>query len=216
MAAEGDRCVVSEQTIDDLLGDVAPDDAEDAPIEIGQAPDIRQVVRGVTVTWLMDAFRKDRRTVRKRLAELTPLKYGKGNTPIYDFVQACSYLVEPKIDLDKYLQTLKPEQLPLPLQTEYWDVILKRQKALERAGQLWPTDKVIEVFSEVLKHVKDATQLWATTLDRRTGLTPQQYEVLEKLTDKLLDDIHKRLSQMESLRQTPSSLAEIEETHDAV
>lgn len=211
MAAEGDRCVVRRLSIEDLLGGNEPDDATNAPLEIGPSPDLKEVIRGVTVTWLMDAFRMDRRSVRKKLADLAPLKYGKGNTPIYDFVQACSYLVKPKVDIAKYIKTLKAEELPLDLQGDYWDALLKKQKWEERAGELWRTNDVIEVFGEVLKHVKTSTQLWANTIDRKTGLTTEQYAILEKLTDALLDDIHKRLSEMETKRKTPSTAAALEE-----
>lgn len=207
---------MTSRSIEDLIGgeDETEDDVSNEPIVIGESPDITQIFRGVTVTWLMQAFRMDRSTVKKRMANCQPLKYGKGNVPIYDFVQACEYLVKPKVDLDEYLKRLKPEDLPLDLRKEYWEAQLKKQRWEEKAGQLWRTEDVIEVYSEALKHIKTSTQVWASNLDRKSGLTAEQYELLGKMTDRLLSDMHERLLDMQNHKTTANSLDSAEQAAD--
>jgi len=207
---------MTSRSIEDLIGgeDETEDDVANEPIVIGESPDITQIFRGVTVTWLMQAFRMDRSTVKKRMANCQPLKYGKGNVPIYDFVQACEYLVKPKVDLDEYLKRLKPEDLPLDLRKEYWEAQLKKQRWEEKAGQLWRTEDVIEVYSEALKHIKTSTQVWASNLDRKTGLSTEQYDLLISMTDRLLSDMHQRLLEMQNNKTTPNSLDGAEDPED--
>lgn len=173
--------------------------------------DITPTYRGVTVNWLHDAFRMDKTTIKKKLARLEPISYQRGNTPLFDFVQAASYLVRPRVDLKEYIKTLRPEDLPNDLQKEYWDALLKRQKYMRQAGELWHTNDVIEVFGEAFKQIKTASQLWINQLDRTTGLTPTQLKTLESLVDQLLDDLHTRLTDMQNRKSTGSSAEDMAE-----
>lgn len=208
-------------SIDDLIGAPSPPKKRGGQLKEGivesrkyrdqpeheqsEALDIRDVYRGVTITWLMNAFRMDRSTVKKKMADCVPIKYSRGNIAIYDFVQAASHLAKPRIDIGEYLKTIKPTDLPAGLQTDYWDALLKRQKYERQAGDLWHTDDVLEVFGEAFKHIKTSTQLWVSRLERTTGLTSEQIEILNKLTDTLLDDMHGKLVSMKKTSTTRSS-----------
>lgn len=189
---------MSDRDLDDILGQ------SESITVVEAAPDIQEVMRGVTATWLMQAFRMDRITVRRKLKDLLPIKYGRGNVPIYDFVQACQYLVKPKVDIAEYIKGVKAEELPLDLQKDYWDAHMKKLRYEEAAGKTWRDEDVIELFGETFKGIKTATQLWASDIDTKTGLTPEQYEMLQKATDKMLDDIHKTLSDLKNKRHTKS------------
>lgn len=171
--------------------------------------DFTPTYRGVTVNWLRHAFRMDASTIKKKLSMLTPVSYQRGNTPLFDFVQAASYLVKPKIDLRQYIKNLRPEDLPVDLQKDYWDALTKRQKYMRQAGELWHTSDVIDVFGEAFKHIKTSTQLWVNQLDRQTGLTAEQLRILEKLADQLLDDMHTRLASLKDHRATSSSVEDL-------
>lgn len=202
--------------IEDLLGrpkrsPAEPKPTDDQPLEEqSQYLDIRDVYRGVSINWLKEAFRMDRSTVKRRIADLAPLKYARGNIAIYDFVQAASCLVKPKLDIGELVKTMKPEDLPNDLQKEYWEALLKRQKYKHQAGEFWHTEDVINVFGEAFKHIKESTQLWVNALDRQTGLTPEQVKLLTQLADNLLEDIHGRLSKMKKKRRTPSTAEDVE------
>lgn len=194
------------RSVEDLLGTPDADDTDAFSLDIGAITD------GVSVTWLFQAFRMDRQTVKKKLGRLQPIKMKGGNIPLYDFVQASSRLApRPEKELREILKTVRPTDLPRDLQAEYWETKLKKQKYERLAGLLWHTDDVVRVFGEACKHIKSSVQLWINTLERKEKLTPSQFETIQKLTDQLLDDMHNRLSGMTLENATPSSVSEDED-----
>src|SRR5258708_7976004 len=79
------------------------------PVRAGQPAigDWSATLAGVSITWLSNAFRMDRQTVKKRLARLEAMGNGHAGQPIYDFVQAAAYLVKPKVNVAEYIKGLK-------------------------------------------------------------------------------------------------------------
>jgi hypothetical protein len=136
--------------------------------------DYRENVAGVSITWLCTMFRMDRRTCQKRLAMCPPLRRGVGDAPMFDLAQAAAFLVKPKINIGEWVKSLRPADLPPYLQSEFWDAQNKRQKWEENAGELWRTEKVIEVFADVFKHIKETMQQWQDSIERKEGLTGER------------------------------------------
>lgn len=209
------RTVVSRRAdddLDDLLGGApSPTKRGPKPAAANQTTDWTVTLNGVSVTWLMQAFRMDRQTVKKKLARLLPIGNGSGGQPLYDFVQAASYLVKPQVDVGAYIQSLRPQDLPPLLQKEYWDARLKRQRWEERAGDLWRTDEVRNTFSEVFKLIRTRMQLWVDDLDRAKSLSNEHRLVVTQLVDSLQDDLHRSLIELAEQRQTASMKAEIDD-----
>lgn len=175
---------------------------------------LKEIHRGVSVTWLMQAFSMDRTTVRKKLAKLDPIASERGNAEIYNFRQACAYLVKPKVDIHEYMKSMKPTELPVELQKDYWDARAKRQKYELNAGMLWRTTDVQEVFGEAFKHIKTSVQLFISTIERTSEMTPAQRKTLENLCDGMLVDLHQRLVSMKDSKRTASSLESDNEIDD--
>lgn len=171
---------------DDLIGD--------APAEVGS--DWAEYVKPVSMTFLMQVFKMDRLTVKKKLAELPPIRMAKGGVPEYDFRQAAAYLVKPKVDIAEYIKTLRPTDLPAYLQDQWWAAQLKRQKWQKEAGELWPTDDVIAVFGDVFQHMKTTMQLWVDQIAENHAVTPAMRTELVQLVDGLQRDLHERLVAM--------------------
>lgn len=167
-----------------------------------------RVLNGVTATWLGQMFNMDPRTVRKKLAAVSPIGRGKGGADLWNFRIACQYLVEPKIDLNEYLQTIRPEQLPNKINRDYWDAKLKEMKFREEAGELWRTEKVLDVFAETLKHMRGCMNLWIDTVEKNATTTPEQKKVIKNLIDSLQNDIHAMLIERGSSGETQSYLEE--------
>lgn len=204
---------------DDLIGD--SDEAEVAKrrkVELhlsdryrtrdpqtGVSIDLTDVHAGVTVDWLASVFGMATRTVKKRMAGLQPMKRLRGST-MYDLRQAAAYLVDPMIDFDKFIKTLRPEDLPPKLSKDYWDALLKMRKYQLLAGELWATGDVLEVLGGAFKHIKESTQLWINTVERTTELTNKQRDLLVSLADQLLADVHSRLVTMPDNARTASIL----------
>lgn len=180
-----------------------------------QPIDFRVNLAGVSIDWLAAMFAMDRGTVRKRLAGCPELRMGPGGAPLFSVAQAAAYLVKPKIDIASWVKSLRPADLPPYLQSEFWDAQNKRQKWEENAGDLWRTDKVVEVFADVFKLIKETMQLWTDSIERKQGLTGEQRALLAQMTDGLQNDLHKKLIEFAAKKQTPSSLAEMKDIEKA-
>lgn len=174
--------------------------------------DWAETLAGVSLTWLSNAFRMDRQTVKKRLARLPSIGNGVAGQPVYDFLQAASFLVKPKVNIAEYIKGLKPTDLPNSLQNDFWEAKLKRQTFEQRAGNLWPTESVLEVFGRTFLLLKDTMQLWVENLaDTAPGLTDAQRKQLTQMVDGLQAELHKNLVEMPRGNRTRSQLAELDE-----
>lgn len=212
--------------IRDILGDddddsiLAPktrkEPPEPLPTEHEDTYDIQNVFKPVSLTWLSKAFRKDLYTVKKRLADCPPTRYAGGNRPEYDFVLAASYLVDPKFDITEVIKTMQPKDLPVDLQKDYWTAMRAKQRFEEEAGQLWRTEDVLDVFGEAFKLIRTSTQLWASQLERSSGLTQDQYKHLQAATDSLLDELHEKLTSLQNKQKTPNALQRHNEENNEV
>lgn len=164
---------------EDLIG---PSSTEELSLDIGA------VYGGVSANWLCHVFGMDRVTVKKRLAEGKCQVAGKNKgTPLYLIKDAAAWLVKPQVDLTKYIQGLRPNDLPPILNAAYWDAMLKRQKWEENAGDLWRTKDVIDVLGNLATTLKSTIQLWP---EQVSGLSDKQRLELEQRAAGLLDSIH--------------------------
>jgi hypothetical protein len=178
--------------------------------------DMTDVFAGVSVGWLSKVFGMDPSDVRKRLADCPPL-YKRKAGYVYSLPIAAKFLVKPVFDVKKYLESMKPSELPAQLQKDYWDSALKRQKWEENAGHLWRTEAVLETLGETFKLIKFSMQLWADNLERVTGLTTEQKRLLVQMVDGLQDEIYQTLvtnSQNRSTLPVRAELADAEPEND--
>lgn len=207
-AREADRQAKIDKEIDDLVGGIT-----DEVSVVNQKLDLSDVFAGVSVSWLAHAFQMDRVTCKKKLAQCPPLRKERG-APIYSLRQAAQYLVPPKVDVAAYIKGMNPKELPSLLQDAYWSAMIKRQTWEERAGQLWPTQKVLGVFAELARKLKTAITLWADNIESVTGLSTEQMKLLTEESDAVLEIIYKVLVDAPSRSLTPSSIVEQNEEQD--
>ena len=197
----------------DILGSMDDDFDE---VITSKVSDVYKLAGGVSVQWLARAFRTTRHLVDKKLVGLKPLSVGKHGNPLYDFVEAAELIVEPKVDVEKYLTTLKPEKLPERLREGYWNAKLKRQRWEEKAGDLWRTEVVIERFSEVLLELRMMLQLIPDSVERAAGLSDEQHRVVRSVIDDIQTKMHEQLIKYAADRLTPSQLGEEDEDDDVL
>ena len=171
-------------------------------------------LEGVTVSFLAQVFGHDPAKV-KRLLVNCPIKHSRqrGRTQrqhLYDLSTAASYLVEPKISVEDVLAQIKREDLPPAINTAFWDAQLKRQKWEENAGQLWRTETIGGAIGGMFQTIKFTIQLWADTIERQTGLSEEQRDLLNDMTDKLQQDIFASLQENATATMTGPQLAELD------
>lgn len=195
-----------------LLGD---DDDQPSSAQETITVDARMLLQGVSTGLLSQIFRMDNMTVRKRLKDCPEVGKWRGGAPLFDLAQAAGYLVKPKIDIKQWVKSLRPADLPPYLQSEFWEAQVKRQKFEENAGELWRTEKVIALYAETFKLIKDTMNLWVDNIERESGLTNEQRDKLTQLVDGLQSEIHSRLMTLQGKEEKTANsfdeLADIEE-----
>ncbi len=175
--------------------------------------DMTDVFGGVTVGWLSKVFNMDPSDIKRRLADC-PVMHRRKAGYVYDLKLAARYIVKPIFDARKYIETMKPSELPANLQDTYWKSQLARQKYELNAGELWRSADVMMVLGDVFKTIKFTMQLWADNLERQTGLTEKQRFALVGMVDALQNELHQKLVEMKDIKQTPHSGVEKTEEDD--
>jgi hypothetical protein len=175
------------------------------------ASELADVLNGVSTQTLCSLFRMGRATVIRRLKDCPVKVTSKNGTRQYDIAVAARYLVDPVVSLEDFLSELKPEQLPERTRESFWNA--KRKELLYRrdAGELWPTDSVIEVFAETFKSFRKANQLWADTVEETIGLTDEQRKLVLLLSDRALDEVSKHLNVQALKNATHSYVKELDD-----
>lgn len=152
---------------------------------------------GASISQLGQLFKMDRRTVQSKLGTgLQPVGRRDGH-PIYAIYDAAPLLVEHDISLDNveaiaaYIQKLDPTRLPRMLTKEFWAAMINKQNYEAKAEHLWPTEKVVEVFGDLVKSIRMPLVLAMDTVSASSELNPRQRQVLTTMIDSLLNDLHK-------------------------
>lgn len=149
-----------------------------------------EIASGLPVTELAKIFRTNILNVRRKLASVKPIGERAGD-PVYDIADAAACLVKPRVDLGEYIKTLRPADVPVALQKQFWDSQLGRQKFEENAGQLWRTEKVQTAVGDVFKVVRQKVRLFSDSVDRESALTEEQRAIITRMADELLEDMFK-------------------------
>lgn len=169
----------------------------------------------VSVPFLAQEFGLSAPTVKTRLAGLKPADTGNRGEPLYRISEAATLLVGKQrltaTDIEKAMKSVRPQDLPAMTQAVYWDAMRKRQAWERDAGQLWRTEDVLDVLTDMFRVLRETIRLWADEIDSESRLTSEQLGYLRKHTDKLQETIHKKLQAIQMQRETPPSSAYIGE-----
>lgn len=147
---------------------------------------------GASISTLAQIFDMDNREVSKRIAGMQPSGTRDGH-PVYRVADAARYLVDPIVNIEEFIQTLKPKDLPVGLQKGYWEAQNAKLKWEEDAKQLWRTEKVSAVFVEAFKSLQSGIRMFEDSVENETALTEPQRAVIRSLSDGLLLDLKKCL-----------------------
>lgn len=156
---------------------------------------VEDIVKGVTSTWCAHVWGITKRQAQAKLV-LCPVFSHTKQGPLYALPEAAKYLSTPvaaPVDLERHLRTMRPEEMPPQLQDQFWAMQLKKQKWEEENGDLWRTEKVMDVFSDTFMTIKASCQLWAEDLERTSGLSQEQRKTLTVLVDALQNEVRSKL-----------------------
>lgn len=172
---------------------------------------VEHAMKPLTASQLAQVWRTDRKTAMARLRGCPPVAKNTRGAFLYDLATAAAYLVEPKVDVEAYIKRLRPADLPPYLHDAYWAALEKRQKVEMRAGDLWETDKVIDVFGDLAKQIKAQVMLWTDQLEKRRKLTPEEREFFTAQCDSLLAMVFEAFTGLQESQRTGSLLEKYRE-----
>lgn len=166
-----------------------------SPVQLRQrrsnAPDQEteaMIYQGANITQLGKLFRMERRDITPKIMDVPPVGE-RGGYPIYAVHEVAPYLVKPLYDVETYLRRMNFKDLPKELSKEFWNGQRAKQDFDIKAGNLWETEKVIELMGEALKTLRMAMLLIPDTVARQAGLSESQRKVVQECVDSTLNDL---------------------------
>lgn len=146
---------------------------------------------GASVNQLALLFDKKTTEVSRILAVAKVQPCGERKSyPIYRVIDAAPHLIPPReADVADVIRNLSPKDLPPALTKEYWAAQHARLKYEEDRGDLWRTDEVIEMMSEVFKTLRMSILLMPDQLEKQSQLSDQQRNIVLNMIDGLLNDL---------------------------
>lgn len=209
---------------DDILGG---DDSEDVPEFMKRRPgrpsrevvaqreqyiaEMQATADGAPVDWFVKNFHMNRATVIERLRK-APVhrRHPRNRNPYYLINVAAAYLVDPLRDRADFLENVKAADLPEKLRESFWNAKIKELKFKVLAGELWPTESVMEVLADTFQLISGKTKLWVDDLEEVSQLSDEQRRYLAKMVDDLIGEIRKGLIERAESKVTESYVAEMD------
>jgi hypothetical protein len=145
--------------------------------------------QGANITQLGKLFRMERRDITAKISGHVAPCGDRGGYPIYFIHEVAPFVVKPMYDVETYLKRMHHNDLPKHLSKEFWAGLRTRQEYLKAEGDLWETDKVIEVLGDVFKKLRMTLLLAGDTVERELVFTPEQREKLRTIIDGSLNDM---------------------------
>lgn len=163
----------------------------------------------VTQNAIADVFGMMPETIKRRLLRC-PTVGSEGGRDLYNFKTACEYVLKPRMDIETYLKTLNPADMPIGINKSFWEAQMTKLRYQIAAAEAWATEDVLEVFGTVFMTIKERTKLWSETLRESGMLTDDQLVKLNQLIDDYLSNLHADLIDIPKKRQTRSKISESE------
>lgn len=145
---------------------------------------------GVTKSQMVDLFKMDIRTVNRRLSVSDVVPSGKRNGyDIYHIRDVAPWLLPPKMDIERYIQKMNPQDLPKMLTKEFWNGLKARQDYRLRENELWETVEVHTCLSEMVQVLVMSSRTIEDQVDRLAELSREQRKVLRDQITSLINSL---------------------------
>lgn len=149
------------------------------------------IYEGLNMSQLEVLLEMDKRDIRDKLERGHVGPCGTRNgAPIYRLKDVMPWVVKPNYDIEAYLRKMHHNELPKLLTKEFWAGQRSKQEYELKAGNLWPTSKVISEVGELFKLVKMSALLAVDAVERQVELTELQRGIIKGIMDGMLIDLH--------------------------
>lgn len=140
---------------------------------------------GANISQLCELFRVDNRTVKRKLHDVPPDGKRSG-ADVWLVHTAAPHLVKPGYDIEQYIRRMNHAELPAMLTKEFWAGQNAKLTYLEKEGELWATDDVIDALNELMRLFRMSAILLPDQLEKVTTLSAQQRELVNEQIDGML------------------------------
>lgn len=145
---------------------------------------------GAHLSELQAIFHMDYRTLQKRLAKSDVKPSGMRNgAKIYYIHEVAAWVIPPKMDIEAYIRNMNPNELPKMLSKEFWAGQRSRQAYFKEEGDLWPTEKIQQCFSEIVQAVVMNARVVQDKVNRQVELSTRQRELVNECVDSLVNQV---------------------------
>ena len=151
--------------------------------------------QGASISQLNILFGMDNRTVAAKLFGLEPVGKRAG-AAIYSVREAAALLIAPSLDLADvevlatYVRKMDHTKLPTLLSKEFWAAMRVKQIYEENAADLWRTDRVVEVYGDLVKSVRMPLILAKDAISNEMELDDRAQKIFDRIIDQTLEDLH--------------------------
>jgi len=168
---------------------------------------------GANLSQLGELFRMDHCSIVAKIHKCKPCGERNG-VDIYAVHEVAPYLVKPAYDIETYIKKMHHNDLPKMLTKEFWAGQRSRQEFEQREGNLWPTERVVEVVGGLMKMVKMSVRLMADAVDRQAELSDRQRSIVKAQGDGMLEELYRNV--LDAFGKAPTNPAVIENAEKAV
>lgn len=152
---------------------------------------------GASVNQLAEIFRPLRNfEIQRRLGDLEPVGVGARGNPLYSIAQAAARIIRPQITpeaVDAYMRHANHSHLPPMVSKHYWEGLRIRERYREEVNELWRTEDVIRMLSEVFQAIRATLILLPDTIRGRGDMSEAQFRFVQRIVDDAVDDVRVRL-----------------------
>lgn len=168
---------------------------------------------GANLSQLGILFKCDHRVLKERMHGINPVGKRSGYD-IYDISEVAGRMGKlTEEQVDKAIRRLNHADLPKALTKEFWAGLKSKQDYELRAGDLWPTSKVVEEVSEMVKAMNMELNLLVDAIERQVEMSERQREIAKALVKgaklNMLKRLHEKFDNPEPAAiRPPAAVAE--------
>lgn len=169
---------------------------------------------GLNKSQIAQAFKVDAKTLDEKLYGVPPDGVRNGSK-VWRIHRIVPYLARltPEV-IEERMRNMSHHDLPKIFTKEYWAGQRSRQEYELRAGDLWPTAKVVEKVGELYKLVRMSTMLMLDAVEKTTELSERQRQIIKDQAEGMLEDLHKRVTQHFAAKEEENERQEAQDDED--
>lgn len=163
-------------------------------MSIRNEDDAKLIHVGATIPQLAQIFGMAQKTVQSRVIGRVMPARPKGQTekdPLrYHLRDVAPLLCDPKVDIEAILRSMTPAKMPPLLQDAFWKGQKSRLEVEEKMGNLWSTEKVVQMFGEAFKPCRMSILMFKEEVEQQEELSASARALLDQMSDSLLESLH--------------------------